>query len=270
MKTRNDFVSNSSSCSFVIALPENFRLDEFVRKTAAGCIKHASPNEMQFAQEQDGLNKAVLHYHLRISELLFLGLLTVGKARSEFSSEDEYFKQLKSDISEGRLSPDEKVVENSDSRIVLEFDDKVGGMALPKHEIPYITTQYHWNGDFSEDPEKQKEAADQIVDFAKIYSDYSGVEYEARADSNTYFISRRTIWNTRALIAAGKNIELEPWMDLDKLDGMLAGGALVFGVRVSNGGDGVSEDSVYTFGGWDGEDLFNNMDGIQVLDTETL
>lgn len=254
----------------MIALPKNFQIDEFVGRTAAGCIRHASPNEVAFASEQDPLNRAVLNYHLRTSELLFLGALTIGKTRSEFTKVDEYFGRLKQDIENKRISPDEQVLKNVDDRIVIESDDVVRGMALPKHEIRWITNQFRWNDDFCENPEKQKEAADKIVEFAKNYSEYSGIDYKARADSSTYFISRITIWNTRALLAAGKKLELDPWMDLDKLDGMLLDGTSIFGITVNNSGDGVTEDTVYTFGGWDGEDLFDEMDGIQVLDSETM
>ena len=77
MKTRNDFVSNSSSCSFVIALPAGFSLNDFVKQTVGGCLRHAEPNDAEFSLKQDELNQAVLNYHLRASELLFLGSLRV-------------------------------------------------------------------------------------------------------------------------------------------------------------------------------------------------
>ena len=41
-------------------------------------------------------------------------------------------------------------------------------------------------------------------------------------------------------------------------------------IRVNNGGDGVDEDALYTFGGWDGEDIFENMSGVQVLGGKTM
>ena len=94
--------------------------------------------------------------------------------------------------------------------------------------------------------------------------------FRSRYNSNTYFISRSTIWNTRALIAAGYEVELEKWMDLDKLDKMLQNDDKIFNIRVNNGGDGVAEDALFTFGGWDGEDVFENMSGVEVLGIETM
>ena len=127
----------------------------------------------------------------------------------------------------------------------------------------------HWNDDYKCDIEKQKNAAIEIVKFAKNYSDHKA-DYKSRYNSNTYFISRSTIWNTRALIAAGYEVELEKWMDLDKLDKMLQNGDKLVNIRVNNGGDGVAEDALFTFGGWDGEDVFENMSGVEVLGIETM
>lgn len=270
MKTRIDFVSNSSSCSFIIAIGKNFSLNDFIKETCDGCIKHADKDETDwFVSQQNEFNNVVLNYHLRASELVYLGGLSVGPMQSVFTKDDEYFSYLKNDIAKQAISLDERVIENTDEKIVLESDDVVYGMAIPKHKINYITMEYHWNDDYSIDIEKQKKAAKAIFDFAKNYSD-AKTDYECRYNSNTYFISRNTIWNTRALIAAGYNIELEDWMDLDKLDKMLQNGDQIFGIRVDNGGDGVDEDALFTFGGWDGEDVFENMCGIEVLDSETL
>ena len=59
-------------------------------------------------------------------------------------------------------------------------------------------------------------------------------------------------------------------MDLDKLDKMLQNGDKLVNIRVNNGGDGVAEDALFTFGGWDGEDVFENMSGVEVLGIETM
>ena len=72
------------------------------------------------------------------------------------------------------------------------------------------------------------------------------------------------------MIAAGYNIELDDWMDLDKLDKMLQDGDQIFSIRINNGGDGVDEDALFTFGGWDGEDVLDDINGVQVLDSETM
>ena len=273
MKTRNDFVSNSSSCSFVIVLPAGFSLNNFVEQTAIGCLRHAEPNEVEFSQKQDELNRAVLNYHLRASELLFLGSLRVDDITRRINRQDDpaEFDRVKTMIAAGHFCWDDSEVVSSDENvIILKFIDRVGEIAIKSSEMSYITGNYHWRSDYSTDPGQQKDAAKKIMEFTKLYSDHSHIDYKARSNSDTYFISRDTIWNTRALMAAGKDVVLDKWMDLDKLEDMLKDGTKIFKIHVNNGGDGVAEDALYTFGGWEGEDLFNNMTGIDLLYSETM
>ena len=117
---------------------------------------------------------------------------------------------------------------------------------------------------------KRAIAANKIIKFTRYYSDYAGIDRRAKSNSDTYFISLNTIWNTRALIAAGKDVVLDKWMDLDKLECMLKDGMKIFKVRVNNSGSGVAEDALYTFGGREGEGLFNNITGIDLLYLETM
>ena len=269
MKTRIDFVSNSSSCSFIIAIGKNFTLNDFIKETCDGCLKHCDEDDNDlFVISQNEFNNAVLNYHLRASELLYLGGLKIGNIKTTVSKDDEYFSYLKDNISK-QLLYDERVIENTDDYVVIETDDVVYGMAIPKRYVEYVTMEYHWNDDYKCDIEKQKNAAIEIVKLAKNYSDHKE-DYKRRYNSNKYFISRSTIWNTRALIAAGYEVELEKWMDLDKLDKMLQNDDKIFNIRVNNGGDGVAEDALFTFGGWDGEDVFENMSGVEVLGIETM
>ena len=272
MKIRNDFVSNSSSCSFIIAIRKTFLLKTFIKEACKGCLKHADTDDSKdFITQQNEYNNVVLNYHLRASELLYLGSLDVGTMQNVFTKDNDnnIFDELKNDIAKNRLASIDHVVSNTNDQIVIESKMFVDGMAIPKHMMDVITMEYHWNNDYRTDIDKQKKVAKAIVDFAKNYSD-ENVGYKCQYDSSTYFISRNTIWNTRALIAAGYDVELEKWMDLDKFDKMLQDGDQIFGICVNNGGDGVSEDSLYTFGGWDGEDVFDNISGAQILYSETL
>ena len=271
MKTRIDFVSNSSSCSFIIAIGKNFSLNDFIKETCDGCLKHIDADDDNlFVNRQNEFNNAILNYHLRASELLYLGGLKIGSVKTTITKDDEYFSYLKNDISMQQLPIDERVIENTDDYVVIETDDVVYGMAIPKHYVDYVTMECHWTDSYKCDIEKQKNAAMKIVNFAQNYNFKSKADYRSQYHSKTYFISRDTIWNTRALIAAGYEIKLDKWMDLDKLDKMLQDDNKLFNIHVNNGGDGVDDDALFTFGGWEGEDLFNNMTGIDVLYSETL
>lgn len=269
MKTRIDFVSNSSSCSFVIALDKNAKLDEFIEEACKGCLKHVSDDDSKiFVEQQNEFNKAVLDYHLRASELLYLGCLCIGKVRDIYMKEDdeELFKNMKAVISDNTCG--ERLIENTDDKIVIERIEEIDRIAISKCKMEYVTNAWHWDDDYSYDLEMQKKAAKNIVEFAKNYSD-SRSDYKSRQNSKTYVISRNTVWNTQALIAAGYKVVLDDWMDLGKFDKMLQDGQKLVVVHVNNGGDGVDEDALYSFGGWDGEDVFDSMPKIEIIDSET-
>lgn len=271
MKTRIDFVSNSSSCSFVIALDKDFALNDFIAEACKGCLKHVSSDDSEeFVKQQDEFNKAVLDYHLRASELLYLGCLCIGKVQDVFRKEDdeELFKHMKAYIARNSVSNDERLVEDMDDKIVIERTEEIDRIAISKYKTEYVTNAWHWDDDYSYDLDAQKKAADNIVKFAKNYSD-SRSDYKAQRNSKTYVISRNTVWNTQALVAAGYKVVLDDWMDLGKFDKMLQDGQRLVVVHVNNGGDGVDEDALYSFGGWDGEDVFDSMPKIEVIDSET-
>ena len=254
----------------MIVVPKTFQFSELVEKIADGCIHHLDSDENKlFAIRQHEYNKIVLNYHLRTSELLYLGSLKVAPIRNTYTKDDSFFKHLKKTIKSG-ISNNEKIIENSDERIVIESSDVVSGIAISKYDVDFVTNVFHWSNNYTCNIKDQTEAAKKIFKFAKLYSDYNDIDYKARSSSNTYFISRSTVWNTRALMAAGYDVELDAWMDLDKIENMLLNGDMIFNIHVANGGDGVSEDSVYTFGGWDGEDIFEHIDGIKLLTSETM
>lgn len=260
MKTRRDFVSNSSSCSYVVALGPGYAFGDFVADAAEACLRRADEDDEAWSGRQDELNRAVLGYHLRVSELLYLGALAVEPAKTVYRRGEGGFDYVKREIAAGGLSPDERVVEDGEDEVVIEYDQRVSGMAVPEQRICYVTGRFRDDAGPITDsrPEDAAEAADGIEKFAENYADKQ-IDYKARADSDTYFVSRRTVWNTRALIASGRDVKLEKWMDLDALDARLAAGERIFCVKVNNGGDGVDPDALYTFGGWDGEDVFDGL-----------
>ena len=273
MKTRNDFVSNSSSCSFVVALAAGVPFDDFVEQAARGCLAHADTDDANFCHRQDRLNRAVLNYHLVASELLFLGSLKLEGVVREIRRQDDPdgFAWAKSCAAKGCAYGVEEVLSDGEDAVTLKFSDSASEIAVGSTKMPCVTGVYRFaKDDYGPDPAKQKVAAERIAEFAKAYSEHSGINYLAKANSSTYFISRDTVWNTRALIAAGKKLELDKWMDLDRLDEALKNGTRIFRIRVNNGGDGVDEDALYTFGGWDGEDLFAGVSGADVIGSETM
>lgn len=269
MKARSDFVSNSSSCSFVLELSPNLALPDFVDKAAKGCLKHMGPNDGAFAARQDEANRAALNYHLRASELLYLGALKLGKTRYTVRKDEdpEYYEGLRQIVDEKTLCEGERVVRDEDGLIEMEQDVTTYEIAVRSGQMQYITGVDHWDGDW-ELAGKAEDAAKNIARYAAAHERASRDDWHVPYNSETYFISRATVWNTRALIAAGYEVVLEEWMDLDALEEKLKNGNRLVRVKVNNGGEGVDDDALFAFGGWDGEDALDGIDGAACLVNE--
>ena len=85
MKTRIDFVSNSSSCSFLIAtkFDSSHTFDSFVKSVVEQSNEtdnsfYDHDENKQYMVQNAECNELNLRYHLKSSELLFVGTLHIG------------------------------------------------------------------------------------------------------------------------------------------------------------------------------------------------
>lgn len=227
MKTRTDFVSNSSSSSFIVSCDKEYSLDQFITDTVKNCIKHAeSDYDEEWKDKLAKINTAILNYSLIANECLFLGRLMID----------------------------------------AEYEDSIWCPNIPTDCMWRFTKTHYYRQDderFAK-TDDYKETADSICEYANAQGSEHYYTHGFK-DSRIFFISKTTIRNTRALIAEGKDLHLDKWMDLDAFDKMLADGHKLFGIHVNQGGDGQDFRTIYSLGGWSGQNVFGDIPYVEIL-----
>lgn len=275
MKTRNDFVSNSSSCSFVVAIPSEaqYKFKDFVKDVVKDCVANKNERSEMSKEELDKLNAfnaRNLEYHLNSSELLFLGKLSVNDKTytmkrpdpndKEYANDEESYKYelelfecLQKDVKKKSFGKDtgEKLVEATDDSITVSYPVNVSGIAFPSQRIECFTGHYSFLDPTKETKKNRQYAAERIfklIDFIKNPNDSNYLYYFI--NTSMYFISKNTIWNTRALLENKAKLIFEKWEDLDVLEKRLDEGQRLFVICQNQGGNGWDNDAIYVLGGW--------------------
>ena len=275
MKTREDFVSNSSSCSFVVAITNEtlYKFKDFVKDFVKDCAKNKDQEDgmtKEQLQELNDFNARNLDYHLNSSELLFLGTLrvkddvytVVRPSKNDidyvddenlYNYELENFERLQKDIKMKSFGKDtgEKLIEATDNKVVVSYPVYASGIAMPSMDMGGFTSHYSWCTPDKETKEDKKHAADNILRLMNIIKNPEDSDLYHFVNTRTYFISKNTIWNTRALLENNAELTFEKWENLDKLEKRLDEGQRLFVIRQNNGGDGWKNNAIYSLGGWD-------------------
>lgn len=302
MKVRNDFVSNSSSCSFVIAINKEYKLKDFARDLANSC---ANPEYEHHNKDLADRNCRILDFCLNTYELAFLGTWKLRTDEHVYSRKDmddlflgrlnKYDVNGNADISETLKAqllqqaeehwnyeldcikkakdPDcdqyfKKLVDRNyvDQNGKLHtFDDiYVEGCAVDSDRMRHDFDRYGYDIDESEDSIMQR--IKDLKKFAENLADCRSMKTIGQSRIRCYAITMNTVRNTRDLLNAGCDLEIDDGMNLDDIERRLKSGEQIFTVRIGHAGEGYGNFEIYC------EDGANGLDDVaaEILDSEPM
>jgi hypothetical protein len=231
MKIRTDYVSNSSSSSFIVVCDADYSKKELIDDLTVASVARVDEYTKDWVDNYKDHNFSVLNYRLNMVECLFIGSIKYHS--------DEY-----------------------------DWDEYITNPIALKSDIHYIIQQYcDYDIDMS-DKSKYKEIAENIMKYVESLKKLDGFNHYSQLRGETCFISKRTIKNTRALLEADVGLILPKWADLDKLEQMLNDGKKILSIDIHQGGDGMDEVSLYALGGWEGLGIISENKRLEIIHTE--
>lgn len=261
MKVRTDFVSNSSSSSFVFSADfKKFGFDDFVKAVCDEC--DGGENDERIRNN----NKAVLMYCLRYFELLHLGRLVRGrkkeiirrgydydgsKIEDEALLDSSQFEIVKRTYIDDRPEYDD---ENTSVRMVdadtieYEYDDFAPDrIVVLRHYMSDVIRRGPWA--YGEKVSEAKARKDRVKEIMRAIEQAEAAKddcWRTTYRASTFLITKNTISNTRDLIAACYDVRLAKWENLDALEARISAGETVFHIECGDAGEGEDDTRLFS------------------------
>jgi len=281
MKTREDFVSNSSSCSFMVAINGTYDIESFAKDLAKSCCNPKSEFHCAGLEKH---NRKILDFCLSTYELAFLGCLeletkehkwTLADFKRIYKNDEDAQQQMDAHIENIKRCKDADCDPTFREDFKHDFYDKktetlhtfekvcAQGLAVDSDTMRYAFDHYGYKTD--DEPATKKLRVKNLIKYAKAHSSHSDGMFDRNID--IYRVTERTLKNTRELIEAGHSISLPSWCkDLDEAEKRLKDGEQIFGLRIAHQGDGWGNYYIYMDDEADGLDNL----AVEILDSECL
>lgn len=292
MKVRSDFVSNSSSCSFVIAINPQYDTSSFVKDLANSC---SNPNSQYHHKDIVERNQRILDFCLHTYELAFLGTWKLTTNEYVYTKNEYINRYVDDKLSDNEKQPfikeglasweyELKIIEdvkkpNADEYLKAfygkNFIDESGKLhifydiyanccVLNSDKMCYELNRYGYDQDNTKEAISYR--INQLRKLAEEYADYEHGKYVSFQHAECYAITMNTIKNTRDLLNAKCDLTFEKFEDLDALEKRLANGQKLFVVNIGRAGDGWNNYNIYCE---DNADSLNAL-AVEILHSEQM
>lgn len=267
MKIRRDFVSNSSSSSYVVAVDfSKYDVDLFVKKVCDRCAGLPDGAKKRGVSDDVRLaNEAVLRQGL-MSECLYLGNPVIGKIKERWRRGEEYdhrmikpgetdeytpFRELTE--LDWTLPPGETVTFIDSDTIEHEFNEELPAwLSVPRSIMSERIRKYDrfYTEDKSLAGTGVKARAKRIIEYAK----QKAHEKIKRSEPEVFCITKNTTKNTRDLMAVGCKISFTSPIALsnelmskflDEIDARLAAGETFIYAVAGDSGEGRDDNRLF-------------------------
>jgi hypothetical protein len=263
MKIRADYVSNSSSSSYVIALPKGHDMYDFINKAVKACsdFRDDDTYDDDDIRELNLFNHRQLDFCMNSYELLFIGELQVGWIPGTVDGEKEVEDFIKSvnHMKNDNYPYTPRILSQTKDHLEYEDVDVTENVTINSESMSCVRP-YKWKKD--DDDNYRKKVVDSIL---KVASRNNRDNPFFREDCmGICEITMNTILNTQDLIAEEKEIKLPEWgKDLESLKKRIEDGDRIFCIELNQGGDGQNIGSIYALNGWDSD--FNKYTNVEVI-----
>jgi hypothetical protein len=266
MKIRADYVSNSSSSSYVIVLPKGHDMYDFINKAVKACsdFRDDDTYDDDDIRELNLFNHRQLDFCMNSYELLFIGELSVGWIPGTIDGEKqvEDFIKCVNHMKNSNSKYTPMILEKNESHLEYQDLDTAEYVTISRDSMQWHVRPYQWK-DVS-DEEYRKRVVDAITRF--VSRDNRDNSFFHDNSMGICEVTMNTILNTQDLIAEGKEIELPNWCpDLEAMKKRIEDGDRIFCIEMNQGGDGQNIGALYALNGWDSD--FNRYADVEVLGT---
>lgn len=238
MKTRNDYVSNSSSCSFIVSVDfGKYPFEEFVEQVCRTCCPEGAVGKTEAASVRRA-NEAVLRAGM-YQECLYLGIPVAGRIREEWRRGEDWDH---SPCEDGEFTPfnmfmhchpqSREKIELKGDVVVHEYDEDLPAwMSVPRETMTCGIRHYYQCAKLPRELQKNsaKARAGRIIAYVRQKQN----EAVPRREPEVFRITKNTVENTRDLAKAGYRVNL--FSSLPASDALLNDALDAIEARISAG-----------------------------------